>query len=70
MSFQQSDLDRLDAALVDVASGAAKVRFADGREVTYQSPEQILAARKVIEAKVRIANGQIRRRLGVFRRGA
>jgi hypothetical protein len=73
MAWQQSDLDTLRAAYIRVASGAQKVRYADGREVTYHSPDQVAAAIKVVEANLlmaeRAASGLTRRRFGVFRRG-
>lgn len=45
MAWQQSDLDALDA---NIASGVMVTRFADGREVRYQSLDHMLAARRVI----------------------
>lgn len=39
LSFLADDLDRLRAAY---ASGTLKVRFADGREVTYPSGDDLL----------------------------
>lgn len=72
-SWTQEDLDKLRAAYVNVASGAQRVRYADGREVTYHSPDQINAAIKVVEANLqmaaRAASGLSRRRFGVFRSG-
>lgn len=45
MAWQQSDLDALDA---NIASGVMTTRFADGREVRYQSLDHMLKARQVM----------------------
>ncbi|MFC3442779.1 phage head-tail joining protein [Sphingobium rhizovicinum] len=45
MTFQQSDLDRLNTA---IGSGVRKVTFADGRSTEYQNLDQMLKARDVI----------------------
>lgn len=72
-TWTQEDLDTLRVAYVNVASGAQRVRYADGREVTYFDPAQIAAAIKVVEANLqmaeRAASGLTRRRFGVFRSG-
>lgn len=47
MSWTQNDLAALERA---VATGARKVRFADGREVTYHSLKEMLALVDVIKA--------------------
>lgn len=70
MAYQQSDLDRLDAA---IASGVRAVTFADGRKTEYQNLDQLLAARKVIAAQIEMAatakSALVRRRVPVFRSG-
>ena len=45
MAMTTADIDALDAA---IASGASKVRFADGREITYRSLAEMLTARSRI----------------------
>lgn len=73
MAWTQDDLDKLRGALISVASGAQTIRYADGRQVTYHSPDQISAAIKVVETQVkmadRAASGITRRRFGAFRSG-
>ena len=70
MAYQQSDLDRLDAA---IASCVRAVTFADGRKTEYQSLDQLLAARKVIAGQIEMAattkSALVRRRVPVFRSG-
>ena len=70
MAYQQSDLDKLDAA---IASGIQQVTYADGRTVRYQNLDQLLAAKKVIAAEVAMqaaARGAIvRRRVPYYRSG-
>lgn len=62
MAWTQSDLDKIDSA---IASGVKQVTFADGRSRTYQNVDQMLAARKVIEAQIRM---QAQATSGVSRR--
>lgn len=38
MAFTQSDVDTLKAA---IATGAMRVRYADGREITYRSQAEL-----------------------------
>lgn len=52
-----------------IASGVMKVRFADGREVTYQSTEALMAAERVIAAQVNTATGVRRKRFAAYRSG-
>lgn len=49
MAFSSSDLATLEAA---IASGALRVRFADGRQVDYQSGADLLRARDVMRAEI------------------
>ncbi|TCP30702.1 hypothetical protein [Sphingomonas sp. BK235] len=59
MAFSQTDLDTLRAA---IASGVMRVRYADGREVTYQSTEAMLTAEQRIMDAIASAPGSGRRR--------
>lgn len=53
MAFSQTDLDKIEAAIVAiVTSGAQTVRFSDGREVTYYSLSELLKVRDAIKAGV------------------
>jgi hypothetical protein len=49
MAFTSSDLATIDAA---IATGALRVKFADGREVTYQTGADLLRARALIQSEV------------------
>lgn len=53
--------------------GAQKVRFADGRETTFQSVEAVTAAIAVVEAQIKMqsnaASGVLRRRVPYYRSG-
>lgn len=49
MAFSATDLATVEAAL---ASGALRVRYADGREVTYQSASDLLKVRAMIIGQV------------------
>lgn len=73
MAYQQSDLDKLHQTLVAVATGAQKVRFADGRETTFQSVDAVSAAIKVVDAQLkmqtRALGGVVRRRVPYYRSG-
>lgn len=42
MAVSQSDIDALTTA---IAQGEKSVRFSDGREVSYHSPAELIAAR-------------------------
>jgi hypothetical protein len=70
MAWQQSDLDALDA---NIASGVMRTRFADGREVHYQSLDHMLQARRVISNELTLTNqaaqGFVRRKFASFRTG-
>lgn len=52
-----------------IASGVLKVRFADGREVTYQSTEALMATERVISAQLNTAAGVRRKRMAAYRSG-
>ena len=54
MAYQQTDLDKLHATLLAVATGPQKVRFADGRETTFQSVDAVSAAIKVVDAQLKM----------------
>ena len=49
MAFTQTDVDALKAAL---ATGALKVRYADGREVTYRGLSDLQRAIAIATAEV------------------
>lgn len=49
MAFSASDLATVEAA---IATGALRVRYADGREVTYQSAADLLKVRATIAGEV------------------
>jgi hypothetical protein len=70
MAYQQSDLDRLDAA---ISSGVRSVTFADGRRTEYQNLDQLLAARKVVAAQLSMQDTSkgavVRRRVPYYRSG-
>jgi hypothetical protein len=70
MAYQQSDLDKLDAA---IASGVRSVTFADGRRTEYHSLDQLLAARAVIASQLTMAatakSNIVRRRVPYYRSG-
>ena len=70
MAWQQSDLDALDA---NIASGVMMTRFADGREVRYQSLDHMLQARRVISNELTLAaqaqQGLVRRKFASFGSG-
>jgi hypothetical protein len=49
MAFTQADRDTVAAA---IATGALRVRFADGREVTYQNGADLRAALALIDGEL------------------
>lgn len=49
MAFTKTDLDSIEDA---IASGALRVRFADGREVYYQTSAEMLRVRAAIAASL------------------
>jgi hypothetical protein len=55
MAISQTDIDALDVAIV---SGELKVRL-DGREVTYHSKAELLAARAHAVSVVNAAAGRV-----------
>jgi hypothetical protein len=60
MAFTQTDLDTIRAA---IASGIMKVRYADGREIAYQSAEAMLKAeQRIMDALATGAGGGPRSR--------
>ena len=70
MAYQQSDLDKLDAMIV---SGVRRVTFADGRSTEYQNLDQMLAAKRVIAAEIKMeataAGSLVRLRVPYYRSG-
>jgi hypothetical protein len=73
MAYQQSDLDKLHATLVAVATGAQEVQFADGRRTKFQTVEAVAAAIAVIDAQLkmqtRALGGIVRHRVPYYRSG-
>lgn len=49
MAFLQSDVDTLKAA---IATGAMRVRYADGREITYRSQAELERALTLVQGEV------------------
>ncbi|MDQ1079702.1 hypothetical protein [Pseudoroseomonas cervicalis] len=69
----QADLDRIDQAMVEMAvNGVAKTRFADGRELTFRSMEELVNARRLVAEVVKGSqrSGGIfgRASIGIYRR--
>lgn len=54
MAFTQTDVDTLKAA---IGSGAMKVRYADGREITYRSQAELERALKMARDEVAATTG-------------
>jgi hypothetical protein len=55
MAFQQSDLDKLDTAIL---SGVRKVTFADGRSTEFHSLNEMRGLRSDIKAELSAAASQ------------
>ncbi len=68
MAYTQADLATLRAA---IGSGVLKVRYADGREITYQSGADMLKAEQRIMDALAAApgSGRQRRRAPGWRNG-
>lgn len=67
MAFNQTDLAAIQAA---IGSGVLRVRYADGREVTYQSLDDLLKAEKRILAAIAVpADRRNRRSYPGYRNG-
>jgi hypothetical protein len=56
MAFQQSDLDKLDAAIL---SGVKKVTFADGRSTEFHSLDEMRRLRGDIKGELAAAESQV-----------
>jgi hypothetical protein len=52
MPWTPDDLAVIERA---IASGTSRVRFSDGREVTYQSPDDLMRVRDLIATELRSA---------------
>lgn len=68
MAYTQDDLAAVKSA---IASGAERVRYSDGREVTYRSISDLMRAKALIEAELATLSLQTRpaaTRLVTFRR--
>ena len=57
MAYQQSDLDKLDAAIV---TGIRSITFADGRRTEYQSVADMRAVRNDVKAELAAASARVR----------
>jgi hypothetical protein len=68
MAFTQADLDALTAAY---ASGTLRVRFSDGKEVTYPTGDDLLRRIRIVAAELAASAGQPAPvgRFATFRRG-
>ncbi|KKC24860.1 hypothetical protein WP12_16625 [Sphingomonas sp. SRS2] len=66
MAYSENDLTTIRS---HIASGVMKVRFADGREVTYQSTDALMAAERVIASQLNVATGVRRKRFAAYRSG-
>ena len=53
MAFTSEDLSTIETA---IATGALRVKFADGREVTYQTGADLLRARDLIQSDVAVSS--------------
>jgi len=73
VAYQQTDLDKLHATLVSVATGPQEVQFADGRRTKFQTVEAVTAAISVVEAQLRMQQralgGVVRQRTPYYRSG-
>ncbi|WIA58004.1 hypothetical protein N6H05_09495 [Sphingobium sp. WTD-1] len=56
MAYQQSDLDKVDAA---ITSGIRKITFADGRSTEYQSLDEMRRLRADIKAELAANAAQV-----------
>lgn len=57
MAYTSADLAILERA---VASGVMRVRYSDGKEVTYRSTDELLRAIAVVKAQIAQAAGSPR----------
>lgn len=66
MAFQQSDLDKLDAAIV---SGVKSVTFADGRRTDFHTLDEMRRLRADMKGEIAAASSQVspRRRFSIGR---
>lgn len=58
MAFTSADISTLESAM---ATGALRVKFADGREVTYSSIAEIITALAMARAEVAAAGSGFQR---------
>jgi hypothetical protein len=59
MAYQQSDLDRLDTAIL---AGVKKVAFADGRSTEFHSLDEMRRLRTDVKAELAASASQTSRR--------
>ena len=62
MAFTAADVEAIERA---IARGETKVRFADGREVTYRTVEDLLRARSAMQAETTVAADPLQQPGGV-----
>lgn len=60
MAFTAADLSAIETA---IATGALRVRYADGREVTYQSVEDLIRVRGLIQSDIAASAATASRRM-------
>lgn len=65
MSWSASDLTTIETA---IASGTARVKFADGREVEYRSISDLLNARDAIKNSLSAQSGGVMATYAKFNR--
>ncbi|MPT48262.1 MAG: hypothetical protein E2598_07540 [Sphingobium sp.] len=65
MAWSSDDLTRLDAA---IASGLRSVTYADGRKKEYQSLSEMMAARRVMAAEIKMQTSAKARRITPYYR--
>jgi len=59
MPFQQSDLDKIDAAIL---TGVKSVTFADGRKTDFHSLDEMRRLRADVKAELAASSSQVGRR--------
>lgn len=67
MAWTSADLTTIETAITANA-GVSKVRFADGREVTYRSVSEMAQARDLIKQSIAAASGRVMSTYAKFKR--
>lgn len=69
MAYTQTDLDAVDAAIIQLASSSeASVRFSDGREVTFRSALEATKVRDWIAPRVETSGRKRIRQVRLYSR--